>query len=194
MQSHLISPSSFHSQPPLMSYNNSLMYPSPGLNNINPSVRAPPPNEPQPYNSSLAFMQGNRRNLPPLQATDRCFSSSNNKTKPQLSSSSLQTTRSYSFSSSSSNNGIMPLLSNAPPPLLSAPPLMKINPTLSFTSSTPNALEPISPRWSNTTDPQQRGFHPFWCATCALGFPHQVAYQDHLRSHIPVRYSIIFYR
>ncbi|CAF1570171.1 unnamed protein product, partial [Rotaria sordida] len=30
-----------------------------------------------------------------------------------------------------------------------------------------------------------RGFHPFWCATCALGFPHQVAYQDHLRSDIP---------
>ncbi|CAF3768101.1 unnamed protein product [Rotaria sordida] len=182
IQSHLTSPSSlFHSQPSIL-FNNNLMYSSSRLNNNIQSLRVPSTTttDSQPYNSSLAFMQGNRRNLPPLQITERCFSSSNNKNKQQ------QPNRSFSFSSSSNaHNGIMPLLTNTtPPPLASAPPLMKVNPKFSLTSSTPTPLESISSRWSNNNE-QQRGFHPFWCATCALGFPHQVAYQDHLRSHIP---------
>lgn len=156
------------------------------------ATTTPPINGPQPYNSSLAFMQGNRRNLPPLQTPDRCFSSSNNKTnKP-----SQQTpNRSFSFSSTSAssssssatsnNNGIIPLLANPQP--LTAPPLMKVNPTFSFSSSTPTTLETAPSRWSHNND-QQRSFHPFWCATCALDFPHQIAYQEHLRSHIPVRH------
>jgi hypothetical protein len=67
---------------------------------------------------------------------------------------------------------------------------MKVNPTFSYSSSTASLLESIPSRWINNHE-QQRGFHPFWCATCALGFPHQIAYQEHLRSHIPVRYFCI---
>ncbi len=178
MQSHLTSPPSFPSQPSIPFTNTSI---------YSPQLRMPPPptaviNGPQPYNSSLAFMQGNRRNLPPLQTPDRCFSSSNNKTnKPPPN-------RSYSCSSSSTNNnGIMPLLAN--PPVvsspLSAPPLMKVNPSFPFSSATPTPLVTIPPRWTPNNEPQ-RGLHPFWCATCALGFPHQVAYQEHLRSHVSV--------
>ncbi|CAF3868804.1 unnamed protein product [Rotaria sp. Silwood2] len=193
MQSHLTSPSSLYSQPPI-SFNNNLMYSSSRLNNNTQPLRVPQQStattDSQPYNSSLAYMQGNRRNLPPLQTTERCFSSSNNKNKQQPN-------RSFSFSSSSNNNnninnnnnnnnGIIPLLvKTTPPPLISAPPLMNVNPKFSLTPSTPTPLESILPRWPNNNE-QQRGFHPFWCATCGLGFPHQVAYQDHLRSHIPI--------
>jgi hypothetical protein len=84
-QFHLTSPSSYHSQTPVP-FNNTPIYSSPsGFNNTtnnnnNPPLRIPSiSNGSQPYNSSLAFMQGNRRNLPPLQTPDRCFSSSNNK-------------------------------------------------------------------------------------------------------------------
>jgi hypothetical protein len=191
MQSHLTSPPPFHSQIP---FNNNPIYSPPfPLNNSNQSIRLPAPaTGPQPYNSSLAFMQGNRRNLPPLQIPDRCFSSSTNKNNKQQQQQSQQSTRSFSFSSSSSSsasntNVMMPLLANPPPPLLNAPPLMKVNPTFPFSSSTPSLLQPIPSRWSNNNEQQQRSFHPFWCATCALGFPHQIAYQEHLRSHIPVR-------
>ncbi len=199
IQSHLTSPSSFHSQNSIPFNNNSMYSPPSRLNNNNQPLRVPPLTTtttppivgPQPYNSSLAFMQGNRRNLPPLQTPDRCFSSSNNKNNKQQ-----QPNRSFSFSSSSSsiNNGIMPLLANPPVPSpVSAPPLMKVNPTFAFTSSTPIPLETNPSRWSYNNE-QQRGFHPFWCATCALGFPHQVSYQEHLRSHIPVRYLVNFSR
>ncbi|CAM4760457.1 unnamed protein product [Rotaria magnacalcarata] len=183
MQSHLSATSSYHYQSLPMPYNNSLMYSSLSsrLNNNSQSLRGPPTAETQPYNSSLAFMQGNRRNLPPLQTTDRCFSSSNNKIK--------QPNRPFSFPASSNNAGVMPALPNTPPPISYALPLMKVNPTFSFGPSTPTPPESIPPRWSNNQNEQQqqqqRGFHPFWCATCALGFPHQIAYQDHLRSHVP---------
>lgn len=184
IQSHLASASSYYSQPSPISFNHPL---SSRLNNYNNQIpRVPPPsaiaNDSQPYNSSLAFMQGNRRNLPPLQTTDRCFSSSTNKNKPQ------QSNRSFSYSSTN-NNGIMPLLANTSPQVQSAPPLMKINPTFSYSPSTPTPLETVLPHWPITNDPSQRGFHPFWCATCALGFPHQVAYQEHLGSHVSVRHS-----
>lgn len=173
MQSHLTSSPSF---PPSM-------YPSTAA-----AMRIPPPSlmsppgvsttEPQPYNSSLAFMQGNRRNLPPLQTPDRCFSSSNNKaSKPPPN-------RSFS-SSSSSSTGTMSSIANPP---LSAPPLMKVNPTFSYASTAPPIPEAMPSRWTPNNE-QQRTFHPFWCATCALGFPHQVAYQDHLRSHISVSHD-----
>ncbi len=196
IQSHLTSPPSFHSQTSIPFSNTPIYSPPSRLNTNDQPLRGPPPIiTPQPYNSTLAFMQGNRRNLPPLQTSDRCFSSSNNKNNKQQ----QQPNRSFSFSSSSSsssspsslstsnNNGIIPLLANPSP--ISAPPLMKINPTFPFASSTPISLETIPSRWSHSNE-QQRGFHPFWCATCALGFPHEVAYQEHLRSHIPVRYLI----
>ena len=79
-QSHLTSPSTFHSQ-------NSIPFPPPYRTNQSLRASAPALSPgAQPYNSSLAFMQGNRRNLPPLQTPDRCFSSSNNKTsKPSQS-------------------------------------------------------------------------------------------------------------
>ncbi|CAF0938709.1 unnamed protein product [Adineta steineri] len=194
MQSHLISPSSFYSHPSIPFNNTTIYPPSSCLNNQHQPLRVPPPSQPstpivgpQPYNSSLAFMQGNRRNLPPLQTPDRCFSSSNNKNNNQLQ---QQPNRSFSYSSSSSaaapsnNNGIMPFLANPAPPPLSAPPLMKVNPSFQFPSSVSNPYEMNSSRWSNNNEQQQRGFHPFWCATCALGFPHQIAYQEHLGSHI----------
>ena len=187
MQSHLTSSPSFPLPPPsntAATFHNTSIYP-PSLS----TLRVPPPlisppaaalADPQPYNSSLAFMQGNRRNLPPLQTPDRCFSSSSSSTtkvnKPPPN-------RSFSSSSSSVNTGILPTLANPP---LSAPPLMKVNPTYQYASVAQTLSEPSPSRWASNPE-QQRHFHPFWCATCALGFPHQVAYQDHLRSHISVR-------
>jgi hypothetical protein len=64
---------------------------------------------------------------------------------------------------------------------------MKVNPSFPFSSGTPTPLVTIPSRWTPNNEPQ-RGLHPFWCATCALGFPHQVAYQEHLRSHVSVGY------
>jgi hypothetical protein len=186
IQSHLTSPSSFHSQIPVPFNNTPIYPPSFRLNNPNQPLRATTIAGPQPYNSSLAFIQGNRRNLPPLQAPDRCFSSSNNKNNKQQ-----QSNRSFSFPSTSNSNGIMPLVTNTAPPPLSAPPLMKVNPTFQFTSSSSTPFQTIPSRWLNNNE-QQRDFHPFWCATCALGFPHQIAYQEHLQSHIPVKYLFIF--
>jgi hypothetical protein len=64
---------------------------------------------------------------------------------------------------------------------------MKVNPTFPFSSSTPAPLLSAPSRWAPSNE-QQRALHPFWCATCALGFPHEVAYQEHLRSHVSVGY------
>lgn len=148
---------------------------------VYPSSRAKPPStDPPPYNSSIALLQGNRRNLPPLQTPDRCFSSSNNKSHKSTTHRTFSSTVATAVAAttpSTTLNSAMPLLVN------SAPPLMKVNPTFSSIS---HPIETVPSRWSLPHD-QQRHYHPFWCATCALGFPHQIAYQEHLRSHIPVR-------
>ena len=186
MQSHLTSSLSFHSQSS-MPINNAIIHstsPTPSNYNSQTSRVLPPITGSQPYNSSLAFMQGNRRHLPPLQKNDRCFASSTNKNNKQ------QPNRSFSFSSSSNTNGIMPLLANTSPPLISAPPLMQVNPAFSYVSSMTTRSETTPSNWSNKKE-QQRHFHPFWCATCMQSFPNQIAYQEHLQSHIPVRHLII---
>ncbi|UJR31311.1 hypothetical protein I4U23_018809 [Adineta vaga] len=186
IQSHLTSPSSYYSQHSTPLINTSFYSSSSHLNNHNQSVRITPVipslssavTNSQPYNSSLAFMQGNRRNLPPLQTPDRCFSSSNNKNNKTSQQQTVNRTFSSSLSSMPSNsNGIKPLISTP------APPLMTVNPTFPYPSSISSPFETVPSRWS-TINEQQQSFHPFWCATCALGFPHQIAYQDHLRSHI----------
>ena len=134
------------------SLNSTSIYSPPLRHSNNPSVRMPPvASGPQPYNSSLAFIQGNRRHQPPLQTSDRCFSSSTLKTsklsqnhhppQPPL--------RSYSFSSSN-GSGMMPPLSNPPPS--SAPSLMDVNPTFPFANTGSAPLEPA--RWSNNHEQQ----------------------------------------
>lgn len=175
MQSHVASSPSFPPPPSIYPSSATMRIPPPSLIS-SPGV---PVAEPQPYNSSLAFMQGNRRNLPPLQTPDRCFSSSTTKTSKPL------PNRSFSSSSSSSATTISSIVN----PPLSAPPLMKVNPTFSYVSTAPPIAESMPSRWAPNNEQQQRTFQPFWCATCALGFPHQVAYQDHLRCHISVSHD-----
>ncbi|CAF0853920.1 unnamed protein product [Adineta ricciae] len=200
IQSHLTSPSAYYSQPPAPLINSSFYPLPPRSNNHNQPARLPlpplpsPPAAavaagPQPYNSSLAFMQGNRRNLPPLQTPDRCFSSSSssksNKSALPLPSQQQPQTTNRSFSFSSLTTSTIPPNSNGIKSLLptSAPPLMTISPTLPYGSSVLTPFETIPSRWSSPNE-QQPNLHAFWCATCALGFPHQIVYQEHLRTHV----------
>lgn len=149
-QSQLTSPSAFHSATN-MPYPSPTIYSPPSRLNAVAApgpIRGPGPalnTGTQPYNSSLAFMQGNRRNLPPLQPPDRCFSSSNQKTTAKPS----QTiSRSYSTSTTHPSN---PIVISTP---LSAPPLMKVNPSYSSNSTSAVPVEPITTRWSAPHDSQ----------------------------------------
>ena len=104
----------------------------------------------QPYNSSLAFLQSNRRNPATMQASERCFSSSTTKTSRFSQSSASATLRSYSLTANSSlnNNSIRPLITSVLP---NAPPLMTVNPA--FPVSTITTMEPLPTRWS--ANPEQ---------------------------------------
>lgn len=161
-QSQMSSSLAFYSQTNVPFHHPSIYSPPVRHNNSHQPLRPPMPVSPgpQPYNSSLAFMQGNRRTLPPLQTPDRCFSSSTTKSnKPSQQQQTIN--RSYSFASSTSNsNGVMPLHVNsspmAPPQPLSAPSLMKVHPTypLSTASASIAPLEPMPVRWLVNHDQQ----------------------------------------
>lgn len=103
----------------------------------------------QPYNSSLAFLQGNRRNLLPIQTTDRCFSSSNTKITKASVVLPTNSRPNSNFSGPTSNSkNLKSIVPNAIPVIV---PIVNMNSSLSSTPVTPS--ETVSSRWSSSSEP-----------------------------------------